>query len=79
MYEHELALSLYCKEPAQWVGMSHISCAVLATAERVYNYGFVVQEETCLICRAAGTMADAEVLEIQISLPLYVEGGFHWS
>ena len=78
MYEHESTISLYCKTGAQWLGISNTSCAVIAISESIYNYGFVVQEETCQVCRAAGTLPEVQDLEILISPPLYVEGMIHW-
>ena len=78
MYEHESTISLNCKTGAQWLGMSNTSCAVIAIAESIYNYGFVVQEETCQVGRAAGTLPEVEDLEILVSPPLYVEGRVHW-
>ena len=78
LYKRESAISLFCKTGAQWLGMSNTSCAVVAIVESIYNYGFVVQDETYQVCRATGTLAEVEVLEMLISPPLYVEGRLHW-
>ena len=75
IYEKETTRSLDCKESENWAGMTNVRCAVIAATESIYNIGFVVQEETCMVCRAGGTSGGADVLEISINGPLYVQGG----
>ena len=75
IYEKETTRSLDCKESEKWADMTNVMCAVIAATESIYNFGFVVQEETCMVCRAGGTPRGADVLEISINGPLYVQGG----
>ena len=74
IYEKETAVSLGCKQSAHWSGMSNVSCADIATTETIYTFGFVVEEDACMVCRAGGTPGVADVLEISMPSPLYVQG-----
>ena len=74
-YEKEIAISLHCKESDRLASMSTVNCAVVASNEPFYTFGFVVEEDTCMVCRAGGTPRAADFLEITIPGPLYVEGG----
>ena len=73
IYEIETAISLNCKESENWAGMPNVSCAIIATLESIYNFGFVVQEETCMVCRAGRKPRAADVVEISIPGPLYLQ------
>ena len=54
IYEIEPAKSLECKAFEKLVDMTNVSCAVIASTESIYILCFVVQRETCMICRAGG-------------------------
>ena len=71
-FERESAVSLECKKADQWAGMTEGSCAVIAANERVYNFGFVVRDHTCVVCRAGGTLSHVDVPETIITGPLYI-------
>ena len=72
-FEWESAVSLEYKEADQWAGVTEGSCAVIAANERVYNFGFVVRDDTCVVCRAGGTLGHADVPETTITGPFYIE------
>ena len=71
-YELESTISLDCKDTGQWTGVSEVSCAIAAVADNVYNFGFVVTEEACMVCRAGGTLAEVGVHEVIINGTLHV-------
>ena len=72
-FERDSTVSLECKETIRWLAMENGSCAILAAKESVYNFGFVVRDDTCVVCRAGGTLEEADVVEIPISGPLYID------
>ena len=53
--------------------MAEGRCAIFAASESVYTFGFMVRDETCVVCRAGGTVGDADVAEITITGPLYID------
>ena len=73
-YENESAVRLDCKRCNHQDCKSTVKCAAVAANEAIYNFGFVVQDETCMVCRAGGTLGDADVLEISFTEPLFVDG-----
>ena len=74
LYKAESAISLNCIKVDSCARVSNGTCAAIALAESTYNFGFLVQWETCIKCRASGTSADDDSLEILISGSLYVDG-----
>ena len=75
MYETISPISLHCRGVELGEGVRQRGCAIIAVAESIYNFGFVVQEQTCLVCRAGAMLVDAEYSENPINGPLNVEGG----
>ena len=74
IYEEESAIGLYCKYVDTLTRLSNNSCAATATAKTIYNYGFLVQNEKCMVCRAGGTPGEDGAGEGLTSVPLYVDG-----
>ena len=74
-YEKIPTIGLHCKGVELEEGVRQGGCAIMAVAESIYNFGFEVQEQTCLVCRADGMLGEADALEITITGPLNVEGG----
>ena len=74
LFEPESGISLHCKEADEWAGMSNMSCAVVATAEENYNFGFGIHDDKCMVCRAGGMPEHAIVPEIVITDHTYVDG-----
>ena len=73
-YENETGISLNCKGYDLRDCTSKVKCAVVAANEAIYDFGFVVQDKACMVCRAGGTLEDADVLEIYVTGPLFVDG-----
>ena len=73
-YKNESGISLNCKGYDHRDCTSKMKCAVVAANEAIYDFGFVVQDKTCMVCRAGGTLEDADVLEIYVTGPLFVDG-----
>ena len=74
LYEKESVIGIYCKKVDSLIRLSNNSCAAIATAETIYSYGFLVQNQACMVCRATGTPGDDGAGEILTTLPLYVDG-----
>ena len=72
-YERNSTISLDCNDAGQWTEMSDVSCAIVAAADVVYNFGFVVNEKACMACRAGGTPGDVGVSEVIITGTLHVD------
>ena len=73
-YELVSSMSLQCKETDWQAGMLNISCTFAAIREPIYNFGFVIHEDTCLVCRLSGTPGEENVIEVSFTGSLYVEG-----
>ena len=76
MYEKISAISLHCRDVELGEGVGQGGCAITAAAESIYNFGFVVQEQTCLVCRAGGMLGDAGP-RLNIKTVLSTYGDFH--
>ena len=76
-YERESATTLHCKELTHRAGMSAVSCAIIAAAETIYNFGFVVEEETCMACRAGGMPGGNDIMEVSFAKSAHVNGKEH--
>ena len=73
LFEKESEISLKCKKADRWADVSAVSCSIAAAAEAIYNFGFVIQEEGCMVCRAGGMPGDVNVPEISITGSVYVD------
>ena len=73
-FERDSAINLKCKEAEQWTTISEVSCVIATAAEKVYNFGTVLHENTCMVCRADGMPADVNVLETPSIGPISVDG-----
>ena len=54
--------------------MSAVSCAIIAAAETIYNFGFLVEEETCMACRAGGMPRGIDIMEVSFARSAHVDG-----
>ena len=77
-YERQSTSNLYCREFNQRAGMSAVSCAVNAAAETVYNFGFVVQGETCMVCRASDLPRNVNNGEVSFTRIAQINGRKWW-
>ena len=68
------AVSLDCIKTHVFDGVSKVGCAIFASRMSLYNFGFVLLNETCMICRAGGTPRDPTVMETTIKGTLHVYG-----
>ena len=66
--------SLDCTKAHGFDGISEVGCAVVASRMPIYNFGFILLNETCMICRAGGTPGDPTVLETTINGTIHVDG-----
>ena len=73
-YEFASTISLECKMSDLRAATSNGSCALLASVDEIYSFGFALHDGTCISCRAGGMLGDAGVVEISITGPFFVQG-----